>query len=232
MSNLIVDRVTSIRHRILQLHPDNPPQLMAVTKGHSREDAMVAVAAGVDLIGENKVQEAQRKWGTPPPCPLHFIGHLQTNKVKYAIEIFNAIESIDSHRLANAINEKNPNHIMPVMIEVNMGRESQKYGLLPEEVLPFLESAHSWPFLKFAGLMAVFPNRLDNSQEEIVKIRKFMQETGELWRICRNEGFPWAPLHDLSMGMSGDFEWAVEAGATIVRIGTAIFGPRHGSRLQ
>lgn len=186
---------------------------------------MAAVAAGVDLLGENRVQEARDKWGERPPVPLHLIGHLQTNKVKYATDMFEGIQSLDSVHLAAAL-DRRLTEPYPVFVEVNVGGEASKSGFAVGDVQGFLEEAFRFSQLKFAGMMAVLPARIDKSLREEQRIRQHMQEMVDLWRICRREGLPWAPLDDLSMGMSGDWEWAVDKGATMIRLGTSIFGPR------
>lgn len=225
--SLITERVGAIRERLDALAPPGRVKLMAVTKFHSREEAALAVQAGVDLVGENRVQEAYAKWqDKPPQVPLHLIGHLQTNKVKYANELFDSIDAVDSEKLATALNRAASKPSIKIMVEVNIGREESKFGLTPETVVPFLESAQRFTHLTIAGLMTVLPQRTQNSVEEMRRIRHEMQEMADLWRMCRSEGWPWAPLDDLSMGMSGDWEWAVEAGATVIRLGTRIFGPR------
>ncbi len=223
---VIGDRVRAIKERLAALAGARPVKLMAVTKFQDRELAMAAVDAGVDAIGENRVQEAQDKWGhVRPPVPLHAIGHVQTNKVKYAIGLFDSIDTLDSVRIRKALDEKLDRRL-PVMVEVNVGREVSKYGLDPGEVPGFLAEAQRFRWLDVTGLMTVLPKARDNSVEESRRIRQHMQEMANLWRMCRSEGWPWAPLDELSMGMSGDWEWAVEAGATVVRLGSRIFGLR------
>ncbi len=223
---VIRERVAEIRQRIHELADGRRVKLMAVTKFHTREEAEWAIAAGVDLIGENRVQEALQKWkASPPAVPLHDIGHLQTNKVKYAIELFDSIDSVDSDRLVDLL-DRTASRPFNVMLEVNVGSEESKYGLAPEAVRPYIELAGRLHHVRIRGLMTVLPARRENSVEEERRIRRHMQEMVDLWRMCRSEGWSWAPLEELSMGMSGDWEWAVEAGATLIRVGTGIFGPR------
>jgi hypothetical protein len=225
-SGMIYDHVAAIRARLESLAPPGQVKLMAVTKFHSRSEAMAAVEAGVDLVGENRIQEAVEKWqGAAPGVPLHAIGHLQTNKVKYAIGLFDAVDAVDSDRLAAAL-DRTADKPVRIMVEVNVGGEASKFGLAPGAVFPFIQSLERYPRLVAAGLMTVLPERRENSVEETRRIRGHMQEMVGLWRMCRSEGWPWAPLNDLSMGMSGDWEWAVEAGSTIIRLGTRIFGQR------
>lgn len=226
MSESITGRVRAVLERIEALRPREGVKLMAVTKTRTREEALEAVRAGAHLIGENKVQEAQEKWaGVERGVPLHLIGHLQTNKVKYSIDLFDSIDSIDSDRVAVALDQRVAGRL-PVMLEVNGGREDSKTGMDPGRVRQFLEQAGRWTHLQFTGIMALFPTAVGTTLDEKKKIRDLMKETGELWRTCQQEGFPWAPLDDLSMGMTDDYEWALEAGTTIIRLGTALFGPR------
>lgn len=228
MSNqaLIEDHVGEVLQRLSMLAGNRLVRVMAVTKGRSRQEALWAVAAGCQLVGENRVQEAESKWREQkPPVPLHGIGHLQTNKVKYGIQLFDAVDSLDSERLADAINQRSE-QTFSVMVEVNIAGEMTKSGLTPAAVRDFVRQGYRWPHLKINGLMTVLPARRENSVEEGRIIRSYMQDMVDLWRMCREEEFPWAPLDDLSMGMSGDWEWAVEKGATVIRLGTRIFGPR------
>lgn len=223
---MIAEHVAQVRERLRTLRPDSHITLMAVTKHRTREEALWAVEAGADVIGENRIQEAVAKWGgNPPPVPLHAIGHVQTNKVKYGIDLFDCIDSVDSERLGDFLDRKLTRR-MDVMVEVNLAGEESKSGLASHEVLPFIAAAERWKHLYITGLMTVLPAREENSVEDGRRIRNYMQEMVDLWRMCRSEGLPWAPLDNLSMGMSGDWEWAVEAGATVIRLGTVIFGPR------
>lgn len=227
MSDLIAEQVSRVKARIRRLRPEGGVKIMAVTKNRSYEESLAAIRAGVDLVGENRVQEARDKWREKPPVPLHLIGHLQTNKVKYATELFDGIDSVDSERVAEALNAR-LEAPRPVMLQLNGGREASKTGVHPDLAIRFLAEASRWPHLVFNGIMAVLPLAVDSSAAEEKRIRQFMQEIGEVWRMCREEQFPWAPLAELSMGMSGDYEWAVEAGSTMVRLGTVLFGSRSG----
>lgn len=222
----IAERVAAITERMRAIRPEGGVRLMAASKGQDWEAIQAAMAAGVRLFGENRVQEAQKKWhAIPPGVELRLIGHLQTNKVKYAITIFHGIDTVDSDRLAAAINDRATGPY-PVMVEVNAGREPQKSGLAPDAVRAFLAGGSRYPRLVFSGLLSILPKPRDSSAAEAKRIRGLMQETAELWRMCRSDQWPWAPLQDLSMGMTQDFEWALEAGATVIRIGEGIFGVR------
>lgn len=196
--------------------------LLAVSKTHPPETITAAAGLGLALFGENKVQEAKAKI---PLCPgrlrWHFIGHLQSNKCREAVELFSMIESVDSLALAQEINKRAAAaaKTMPILLEVNVAGEASKFGYPPERLLAELESINALPRLEIHGLMAVPPWTpvAENSRPHFVRLRELKQQA---------EAVLGAPLPHLSMGMSGDFEVAIEEGATIVRVGTALFGER------
>lgn len=196
--------------------------LLAVTKTHPPETIREAVAAGLLYFGENKVQEAKAKI---PHCPgrarWHFIGHLQSNKCRDAVELFEMIESVDSLSLAQEINKRAEQaaKTMPVLLEVNVAGEGSKFGYAPDQLLAEFTALNALPRLEIHGLMAVPPY---TPQPETA--RPHFRRLRELKARC--EQMLGAPLPQLSMGMSGDFEVAIEEGSTIIRIGTALFGPR------
>jgi len=200
----------------------NSVTLLAVSKTHPPETIQAAVALGLTVFGENKVQEAKAKI---PLCPgkarWHFIGHLQSNKVRDAVELFGAIESVDSLALAQEINKRceQAAKTMPILLEVNAAREASKFGYEPKRLLAELAEINALPRLEIRGLMTV-PPWSPNPEN----VRPYFQKLRELKAEC--EQILSAPLPHLSMGMSGDFEVAIEEGATIVRLGTALFGPR------
>lgn len=202
-------------------------KLMGVTKYHPIE-MMTEAASRLDLIGENKVQEAAGKRALWPAavksCPWHMIGHLQRNKIRRALESFDLIESIDSLETAVGINrvlsEGEPRSF-PVFIEVNISREAAKSGVAPEEAARLLDDMmNACRFVSVEGLMTV----AENTEDEKTLRETFggLRELREALR--RASGLP---LPELSMGMSGDFTVAIEEGSTIVRVGSAIFGPRN-----
>ncbi len=203
-------------------------RLMGVTKFHPLE-MMLEAAPLLDLIGENRVQEAAEKraaWpeGTPS-CPWHLIGHLQRNKIRRALENFDLVESIDSLETAcsmdRVLREGGAERHFPVFIEVNMSREPAKSGVAPEEAERLLESMmKTAPSLQIEGLMTV----AEDTDDEAVLHATFGGLRGLRDRLASASGLP---LAELSMGMSGDFPIAVEEGSTIVRVGSAIFGPRN-----
>jgi PLP dependent protein len=200
----------------------NSLTLLAVAKTQSPEIVTAAAELGLLLFGENKVQEAKAKI---PLCPgklrWHFIGHLQSNKVRDAVELFEMIQSVDSLRLAHEINKRAADipKMMPVLLEVNLAGEANKFGYKPEQLLAELKEINSLARIEIHGLMTVPPWSPDAENS-----RPHFRRLCELKQKC--EQILGTPLPHLSMGMSGDFEVAIEEGATMVRIGTALFGPR------
>jgi pyridoxal phosphate enzyme (YggS family) len=196
--------------------------LLAVTKGQPPEVVRAATGSGQTLFGENKVQEAKAKI---PLCPgqlkWHMIGHLQSNKCRDAVRLFEMIESVDSLALAAEINKwaEKQGKTMPVLLEVNVASESSKFGYKPALMLAELEQINALPRLQVQGLMTV-PPYTANAE----KARPWFRQLRELKQQAEDK--LGAPLPHLSMGMSGDFEVAIEEGATMVRLGTSLFGPR------
>ena len=200
--------------------------LLAVTKSHPPAVVQAAAKLGLTFFGENKVQEAKAKM---PLCPgnlrWHMIGHLQSNKCRDAVELFKMIQSVDSLSLAQEINKRAEPaaRTMPVLIEVNVAGEASKFGYQPEQLLAELKELNALPRIEIHGLMTVPP-----WSAEAEKARPHFRRLRELKQ--RAEAVLGAPLPHLSMGMSGDFEIAIEEGATMVRIGTELFGPRTTAR--
>jgi len=197
--------------------------LLAVSKSHPPETIRAAVDCGQLLFGENKIQEAKAKI---PLCPgrarWQFIGHLQSNKVRDAVELFEMIQGVDSLALARELNKRAEAaaKTMPVLLEVNVAGEASKFGYQPERLLADWGELAALPRLEIHGLMTVPPYTTDPE-----KARPHFRRLRELKARC--EDLLGAPLPQLSMGMSGDFEVAIEEGATLVRIGTALFGKRQ-----
>lgn len=196
--------------------------LLAVTKTHPPELVAEAAKLGLTLFGENKVQEAKAKI---PLCMArlrwHMIGHLQSNKCRDAVELFELIQSVDSLSLAEELNKRAQQvaKTLPILLEVNIVGEASKFGYKPEQLLLDLEKLNALSRLEIHGLMTVPPY---SPLPE--KVRPVFRRLRELREQCQQA--MGAPLPHLSMGMSGDFEVAIEEGATIVRLGTAIFGER------
>ena len=201
----------------------NSVTLLAVAKTQPPGIVSAAAGLGLSLFGESKVQEAKAKI---PLCSgklrWHFIGHLQSNKVRDAVELFEMIESVDSLNLAREISKRCEQAAkqMLVLLEVNLAGEASKFGYRPQQLLAELKEINSLPRIEIHGLMTVPPWSPDAENS-----RPHFRRLGELKARC--EEILGAPLPHLSMGMSGDFEVAIEEGATIVRIGTALFGARR-----
>jgi hypothetical protein len=206
----------------------NSITLLAVSKAHPPETIKAAADLGLFFFGENKVQEAKAKI---PLCPgklrWHFIGHLQSNKCRDAVELFEMIQSVDSLSLAKEISKRCEQAAkrMPVLLEVNLADEASKFGYKPEKLLGELKEINFLQRLEIRGLMTVPP-----WSPEAEDSRRYFRQLREFKTQC--EQIISSPLPHLSMGMSGDFEVAIEEGATIVRIGTALFGPRAKAKTE
>ena len=193
--------------------------LVGVTKGFPAEVVAEAVAAGLEDVGENRVQEAAEKIAALHArgvCPRwHLIGHLQTNKAKTALELFAILHSVDSLRLAQELSRRTDKPLA-VLIEVNVAQEANKFGFTPQELPAALTAVSALPHLDVRGLMTVAPQSADPEAVRPVfrRLRELRDDAG---------------LRELSMGMTDDFEVAIEEGATMVRVGRAIFGPRPGA---
>jgi pyridoxal phosphate enzyme (YggS family) len=191
--------------------------MIAVSKTVEAEEMLTAYQCGVRHFGENRVQEGQRKRPLlaqlDPPPMFHLIGHLQSNKIKPALELFDMIQSIDSVPLAEAINQRSTRKFA-VLLEVNIGEEASKSGFSLETVLPAFENISRLPHLDIQGLMTVAP--IFPQPEEVRPIFRRLRELRDRLK-----------LKHLSMGMTDDFEIAIEEGATMIRIGRAIFGERE-----
>ena len=197
-------------------------ELITVSKGHSAELVCAAAQLGLSVFGENRVQEAKAKIGLcPGRLRWHLIGHLQSNKCRDAVSFFAMIQSVDSLALAREINKwaETSAKTMPVLIEVNVAGEASKFGYAPEKVLAELAEINALPKIEVHGLMTVAP-----FTQEAEKVRPVFRRLRELKGQC--EDLLGAALPHLSMGMSGDFEVAVEEGATMIRLGSAVLGPR------
>jgi len=200
--------------------------LVTVSKGHPAEVVRAAADLGLNVFGENRVQEARAKIGLcPGRLRWHLIGHLQSNKCRDAVHFFEMIQSVDSLALAREINKwaEKSAKTMPALIEVNVAGESSKFGYAPERVLAELKELNALPKVEWHGLMTVAPFTQDAE-----KVRPVFRRLRELKEQC--EEVLGAPLPHLSMGMSGDFEVAVEEGATMIRLGSAVLGPRAAGK--
>jgi PLP dependent protein len=229
--NVVLERIASAA-RSVERNPDQI-RLMVVTKGHQIEVVESVIAAGARLLGENYVDEAlvkMRALSTIPGIEWHMIGHVQSRKAEPVSQHFSCVHSVDSLKLANRLNRftAERNQLLPVLLECNVSGEESKFGLnawnegewdlLAKEIAPILDL----PALEVHGLMAM-PPFFPNPEEA----RPYFQKLRRL-QICLQEHFSTVSWKELSMGMSGDFEVAVQEGATIVRVGTAILGERTG----
>lgn len=187
--------------------------LVAVTKKKPASAVLDALAAGVTTVGENYVQEAEDKRREVPGGAWHLLGHLQSNKAKLAVSLFDLIQSVDSVKLAAALDRQAEGKPQAILLQVHLGDEETKTGLPPEMALDAAAEIAALPNIALQGLMGIAPNNADP--------RSYFQELKRLF-----EQLPAANRQILSMGMSGDFEAAIEEGATLVRVGTAIFGAR------
>ncbi len=205
----------------------NPEEitLVAVSKTVESERIREALRHGIEIIGENRIQEAETKFKQIPlKFEKHLVGHLQTNKAKKAVELFDMIQSVDSVKLANEISRRaiQKGKVIGVLVEVNTSAESTKYGLKPDEVMDFMKQISKLEGIKVKGLMTV---GLFSSDME--KVRPCFKKLKRIFDELKEEKIPNVEMKCLSMGMTQDYEVAIEEGANMVRIGTAIFGKRE-----
>ena len=227
----ITENVATIRARMdaAAIHCGRDPKeilLCAATKMNDADAVRQAIAAGVDLCGENRVQElvAKQKENAYEGAPVHFIGHLQTNKVKQVVGKVDLIQSVDSLRLLKAIDAEAARQgiVQDILLEVNVGEEESKSGFAVSEILPLLEQISEFRHIFVRGLMAIPPisqNFGDN--------RKFFEKILQLSVDITGKKYDNVLVKCLSMGMSDDYEDAIACGSTMIRVGTAIFGKRN-----
>jgi len=200
-------------------------RLVAVSKTIAADTVREAIEAGVTILGENYVQEAREKFNALAQYPVswHFIGHLQSNKAKYAVRLFDLIHSVDSLKLARELDKqaKKVDKIQPILVQVNISGEDTKSGISADEAPGLVAEISKLENLSIKGLMTMPPYFY---QPE--KVKPFFAALRELRDRIKDQAPPNLSLEELSMGMTGDFEVAIEEGATLVRIGTAIFGER------
>jgi PLP dependent protein len=219
--------IEQVRKRIEQacLRSGRKPQeilLVAVTKTVPADRIREALEEGLTLFGENYIQEAEEKINTLKQGNWHFIGHLQSRKAKQSVPLFSMIETLDSLKLAGELNRQalTVGKTMEVLIQINEAGEASKSGISPDLVPALLEESPAWPALRIRGLMTLPPYDPDPE-----KSRPWFRSLSRLRKEWQNR-FPQIDLSQLSMGMSHDFEVAIEEGATIIRVGTALFGER------
>jgi hypothetical protein len=216
-----------IKEQAERLINELPPgvQLLAAAKERNADEISEAIKGGVTLIGENYLNDALRVINeVPQKAEWHFIGHLQRNKVKKVIDIFDMIESVDSLRLAKEIEKwcQKRDKVMPVLIEVNSGEENQKAGVPPKEVIPLIKDISLLQHVKIMGLMTMGP-RFGDPEDS----RPYFRKTREIFEQLKDLHLPNVEMKYLSMGMTNSYKVAIEEGANLVRIGTKIFGQRQ-----
>lgn len=216
-----LDLIKRNAEKLLKQIPENVT-LLAAAKTRSNEEVQAAFDAGIRCFGHNYVQEAQAMLpGLPFNADWHMIGHLQRNKAGAAVELFDMLETLDSARLARELEKHcaRLNKIMPVLIEINSGREENKDGVLPEDVDALAEALREFPHLKLSGFMTMGPLTGDPELS-----RPYFQTTARIYEQYRLKD---DAIRFLSMGMSHSYKAAIEEGANLVRIGTLLFGPRN-----
>ncbi len=210
--------------QILSELPDGV-QLVAAAKTRTPAEVLAVVSAGVKIIGENYVQEAERAYEVVGgSAKWHFIGHLQGNKAKKAARLFDMIETVDSLKIAREIDKwcAQIGKVMPVLVEVNSGREKQKSGVLPEKAEELIREISAFKNIKVMGLMTMGP-RLGNPEDA----RPYFVETRKMFERVKKLNLSNVQMKYLSMGMSNSYKVALEEGANIVRIGSKLFGERE-----
>ena len=199
-------------------------QLVAAAKTRTVAEILKAIQAGLTIIGHNYVQEAERAFeAIGPEAKWHMIGHLQSNKAKKAVRIFDMIETVDSLKLAKAIDKacQNINKSMPILIEINSGEEPQKAGVIPSNAVSLVKEISELENVQIMGLMTMGPFSGDPEYA-----RPYFQKTRQIFDDIEQANLPGIEMKYLSMGMSNSYRVALEEGANLVRIGTRIFGER------
>ncbi|TYB96795.1 MAG: YggS family pyridoxal phosphate-dependent enzyme [Kosmotoga sp.] len=219
----IAKNVEKIRSKI----PENV-RVLAAAKTRSAEEIIEVVKAGITDIGENYVQETEEVFekvnkGTNVNITWHMIGHLQRNKVKDALKFFDVIQSLDSFRLAREVNKRarKANMVVPAFVEINSGKEEQKHGIMPDKFDEFIERIKDYTNLRIIGIMTMGPI-FDNPEE----LRPYFRLTRELYERAKKIEQDNLDIKWLSMGMTDSYHIAIDEGANMIRIGTALFGPR------
>ena len=224
-------RLDTIKERIDRAAKSNgrPPEdirLVAVSKTMPVDTVRMAIDAGAEILGENYIQEARTKVNAlmDGDVEWHFIGHLQSNKAKYAVRLFDLIHSVDSLKLALELNKQaaKTGKVQSILIQVNVAREDSKSGIFKEDLLDLIHTVAQLPNLSLKGLMTMPP--FFNAPD---KVRPYFKELRRLRDQIAAKKIENVMLRELSMGMTGDFEAAISEGATLVRVGTAIFGERQ-----
>lgn len=224
--NEINERFASVREKINAVSGGREVTLLAATKTVSAEAINYAIKElGLRYIGENKVQELVEKYPfiDRDGVEIHFIGGLQTNKVRQIVDKVDMIQSLDSVRLAKEIDKRCAaiGKIMPVLVEINIGREEEKGGIFPEDTEDFIREATAFKNIKIEGLMTMAPAKITEDE-----YKRYFSETKGIFEKIKSLDIPGAEMKILSMGMSESYEAAASCGASLVRVGSALFGKR------
>lgn len=217
--------VEAARQRRSRAVKEEPVTVVAVTKNHDVAAMREAIDAGATVIGENRVQEAvQKHEALARNVSWHLIGHLQTNKVKQAVKLFDLIHSVDSEHLLLAVDEaaQKIHKEQDILLQINLAREESKFGIYKEDLPFLLQKADSLPHVRLRGLMCIAPN-----YEDVERCRPLFREMYDIFEELNALPLKNSEMRWLSMGMTHDYPIAVEEGANLVRVGTAIFGPRQ-----
>ena len=210
--------------KILEELPEGV-SLVGAAKTRTPQEILEAVEAGLEIIGENYVQEAERAFQVVGgKVKWHMIGHLQSNKAKKAVRVFDMVETVDSIKLARAIDGAcgKIDKVMLILMEINSGEESQKAGVMPEDAISLARDMSELNNIKLMGLMTMGPFAGDPEDS-----RPYFQKTKKLFEAIKEMGLPGVEMKYLSMGMSNSYKVALEEGANVVRIGTKLFGERE-----
>ena len=216
-----------IKEQVKKILDELPAGVMLVGAAKTRtpEEILEAIEAGLDIVGENYVQEAEKAFQLiGKKAKWHMIGHLQSNKAKKAVTVFDMIETVDSMKLARAIDKacEKIGKTMPVLVEINSGEEDQKAGVLPEDAIPLIQEMSALENIKVMGLMTMGPFAGDPEDS-----RPYFQKTRAIFEKLKAMNLPNVEMKFLSMGMSNSYKVALEEGANMVRIGTKLFGERE-----
>jgi PLP dependent protein len=224
--NLVHREIRMIKENVRKILDELPAgvKLVGAAKTRTPQEMMAAIEGGLEIIGENYVQEAERAaQAIGRQVQWHMIGHLQRNKANKAVEIFDMIETVDSFRLAREIDKccRNAGKVMPILIEINSGEEKQKKGVMPAEAVPLIRQLAELKNIKVLGLMTMGPFTGDPEES-----RPYFRRTKAVFEALKNSPIPGVEMRYLSMGMSNSYRVALEEGANMIRIGTKIFGER------
>lgn len=228
---MIKENIASVRNIIEESKKkrtegaDEPVFLIAVTKNHDTEAMKEAIEAGITTVGENRIQEAKQKYVIlKDKVRWHLIGHLQTNKVNQAVKMFDLIHSIDSEHLLCAVDKAAAKigKVQDILLQINLAREDSKFGIFKEELPGVLQKTTELANIRLCGLMCIAPN-----YENVEECRPLFREMKVIFQKVKDYGLSGANIQYLSMGMTHDYHIAVEEGANMVRVGTAIFGARQ-----